>query len=78
MQLLQSSKSHPKLASSDSTPRTVVPPPPNPVAPISVPQLAVAPVLQARAQQDDASKLNRAVMWEELAKAQAQQCVAFN
>lgn len=76
MQLLKSSKSQPAIGSSDSTPRTVAPPPPNPVAPVYVPQLSVAPVLQARAQQDDASKLNRAVMWEELAKAQAQQCVA--
>jgi hypothetical protein len=45
--------------------------PPAPPVPIVVPQLPVTPVLEARAQYDDARKLNRAVMWEELVKTQA-------
>lgn len=71
LKLLQASKA---AAAKEQKPQRDAPKPEAPsLPPPPVPHLPMAPVLETAATLDDARHLNRAVMWEELARTQAEQ-----
>ncbi len=75
LNLLQSSTAAPVVAK-PSKPESAAPPPRRPL-PAEVPALSLSENVHKSSAHDEARKLNRGVMWEELMKQAAEACVCL-